>query len=98
MAAQRAFTSGTQRTAVGVPACCCQPSSPSLLRHVKHCLLHFCYCRSSISDSGTLPLSAYGGAFNITTVGAHPEDHGTSHLSVVDADRWGGPGCWAALR
>ncbi|PRW56746.1 gamma-glutamyltranspeptidase 1-like [Chlorella sorokiniana] len=43
--------------------------------------------RSSISDSGTLPFSAYGGAFNITTVGAHPEDHGTSHLSVVDADR-----------
>lgn len=43
-------------------------------------------CRSSVSDSGTLPISAYGGAFNITTVGAHPEDHGTSHLSVVDAD------------
>jgi hypothetical protein len=53
--------------------------------------------RSSISDSGTLPFSAYGGAFNITTVGAHPEDHGTSHLSVVDADRCGALLCLSGL-
>lgn len=43
--------------------------------------------RSEILDNGTLPLNAYGGRWNVTTAGLHPEDHGTSHLSVVDKDR-----------
>lgn len=53
---------------------------------------------AEIVDGGTLPMEAYGGAFNVTSGGLHPEDHGTSHLSVVDADRWGrrrGRGQWA---
>lgn len=43
--------------------------------------------RSTILDNGTLPLGAYGGPFNITGAGLHPEDHGTSHISVVDRNR-----------
>ncbi|KAL4420110.1 hypothetical protein ABPG77_000591 [Micractinium sp. CCAP 211/92] len=43
--------------------------------------------RSAIHDNGTLPLNEYGGRWNVSTAGLHPEDHGTSHLSVVDADR-----------
>ncbi|PSC67120.1 gamma-glutamyltranspeptidase 1-like [Micractinium conductrix] len=43
--------------------------------------------RAAIRDNCTLPLDTYGGAFNVTAAGLHPEDHGTSHLSVVDADR-----------
>lgn len=42
---------------------------------------------SNISDSTTQNFTVYGGRFNISAAGAHPEDHGTSHLSVVDADR-----------
>ncbi|KAL4444378.1 hypothetical protein ABPG75_012115 [Micractinium tetrahymenae] len=43
--------------------------------------------RSEILNNGTLPMNAYGGRWNVTAAGLHPEDHGTSHLSVVDANR-----------
>jgi gamma-glutamyltranspeptidase len=38
-------------------------------------------------DEGVLEVGAYGGRWNVSHGGAHPEDHGTSHLSVVDAQR-----------
>lgn len=46
--------------------------------------------RRASSDGGVLPLSSYGGAFNMLrpgSAGALREDHGTTHLSVLD--RWG---------
>ncbi|EFN58126.1 hypothetical protein CHLNCDRAFT_141865 [Chlorella variabilis] len=42
--------------------------------------------RTDIRDNA-LPLAHYGGRFNVTAAGLHPEDHGTSHIAVVDADR-----------
>ena len=43
--------------------------------------------RSTIADNGTAPPAAYGGKWGIGATGAGlpPEDHGTSHLSIVDA-------------
>lgn len=46
--------------------------------------------RAATSDTGTLPLDAYGGAWNPFHQGANPPgtlDHGTSHLVAVDANR-----------
>lgn len=43
--------------------------------------------RASIDDAAVLPLERYGGRWNVLEGGAHPEDHGTSHISVVDKDR-----------
>lgn len=52
----------------------------------------FLYRSAATSDAAPLPLREYGGAFNVSAAGVHPEDHGTSHISVVDADRCGGGG------
>ena len=41
-------------------------------------------CRANISDSMTQSYTAYGGQYR---QGMNPDDHGTSHLSVVDANR-----------
>lgn len=62
-------------------------TDPSLLSVPHAC--PFPWNSAAIRDNCTLPLDTYGGAFNVTAAGLHPEDHGTSHLSVVDADRWG---------
>ena len=45
--------------------------------------------RAATRDDDVLPLRSYGGAFNLDRPGAGrlPEDHGTTHLSVLD--RWG---------
>ena len=43
--------------------------------------------REVINDDSVLNISMYGGKWNILRGGVHPEDHGTSHLSVVDAQR-----------
>ena len=45
--------------------------------------------RASIADNATAPPASYGGRWGMGAAGAGlpPEDHGTSHLSVVDADR-----------
>lgn len=43
-----------------------------------------CLDRSSISDNATQMFSAYGGQYSQLM---NPDDHGTSHLSVVDAAR-----------
>ncbi|GLC51597.1 hypothetical protein PLESTB_000519700 [Pleodorina starrii] len=42
--------------------------------------------RSLINDSAVLPHSMYGGRWNPTISGVSPEDHGTSHLAVLDKD------------
>ena len=41
-------------------------------------------CRREISDNSTQAWSAYGGQYRESV---NPEDHGTSHLSVVDSQR-----------
>ena len=44
--------------------------------------------RAATRDDGVLPLGAYGGRrYSVLRSGAPPEDHGTSHLSVVDEGR-----------
>ena len=43
--------------------------------------------RGMLNDSGVLETTAYGGQWNVVRGGVHPEDHGTSHMSVVDAQR-----------
>jgi len=45
--------------------------------------------RALISDNGTAPPASYGGRWGIGArgEGLPPDDHGTSHLSVVDAGR-----------
>lgn len=54
---------------------------------MRNCMFFSLVHSQAILDNGTLALDAYGGRWNVTTAGLHPEDHGTSHLSVVDADR-----------
>lgn len=43
--------------------------------------------RLVLDDYSVLNLSQYGGKWNVLKGGAHPEDHGTSHMNVVDATR-----------
>lgn len=43
-------------------------------------------CRAAINDSGVLNATAYGGRWGLR-VAPPPEDHGTSHISVVDSGR-----------
>ncbi|KAL4550318.1 hypothetical protein Ndes2526B_g08473 [Nannochloris sp. 'desiccata'] len=43
--------------------------------------------RDAILDDGVLNTTIYGGKWNILKGGVIPTDHGTSHMSVVDADR-----------
>lgn len=43
--------------------------------------------REALKDDAVLNISMYGGKWNIFRGGVHPEDHGTSHMSVVDAQR-----------
>ena len=40
-----------------------------------------------LRDDGVLNITQYGGEWNVVRGGAHPTDHGTTHLSVVDRDR-----------
>ncbi len=47
-------------------------------------LLHF---RAMIIDGHVLPVEKYGGRWNMLAGGFQPDDHGTSHLSVVDSER-----------
>ena len=41
-------------------------------------------CRNATSDTSVQPLDVYGGRWHLG-LGQPPEDHGTSHASVVDA-------------
>lgn len=43
--------------------------------------------RNMTSDTGVLPLEDYGGTYNLDAAGRRllPEDHGTTHLSVLDS-------------
>lgn len=43
--------------------------------------------RQMVHDDGVLNVTEYGGKWNVIKSGVHPEDHGTSHMSVVDANR-----------
>jgi gamma-glutamyltranspeptidase / glutathione hydrolase / leukotriene-C4 hydrolase len=43
--------------------------------------------REMILDDGVLNTTMYGGKWNILKSGVMPEDHGTSHMNVVDKDR-----------
>ena len=43
--------------------------------------------REMILDDGVLNTTMYGGKWNILKGGVLPEDHGTSHMSVVDRNR-----------
>ncbi|GIL61114.1 hypothetical protein Vafri_15488 [Volvox africanus] len=43
------------------------------------------YLRSLINDSSVLPLKMYGGRWNPMVTGVSPEDHGTSHIAILDA-------------
>ncbi len=43
-----------------------------------------CCCRQEISDNSTQAFTAYGGPYRESV---NPDDHGTSHLSVVDFQR-----------
>lgn len=40
-----------------------------------------------LNDDGILNETLYGGKWNVVSSGVHKDDHGTSHLSVVDSDR-----------
>lgn len=56
--------------------CLIQPHFLSDGCHVVH--------RLNISDAATQAYSVYGGQYSQSM---NPEDHGTSHLSVVDSER-----------
>ena len=62
-----------------VPALIADALTPAFAAHL----------RASIADNATAPPASYGGRWGMGAAGAGlpPEDHGTSHLSVVDADR-----------
>ena len=47
---------------------------------MQHCL----FGRLEISDNSTQSFAAYGGQYSQSV---NPDDHGTSHLSVVDSER-----------
>lgn len=40
-----------------------------------------------LKDTTVLNQARYGGQWNILKSGAHKDDHGTSHLCVVDGDK-----------
>ncbi|PNW69930.1 hypothetical protein CHLRE_17g698650v5 [Chlamydomonas reinhardtii] len=42
--------------------------------------------RAAINDSSVLDLANYGGRWNPKRTGVSPDDHGTSHLSVLDGE------------
>ena len=68
-------------------ACTCDKRHPS--SNVPLALLHLtavvCMCnRQQIADNSTRDFTAYGGQY---AQSMNPDDHGTSHLSVVDSQR-----------
>ena len=60
------------------------------LQHGMSCYLSWIHlfmvsaCRMNISDNNTQSFAAYGGQYQQSV---NPDDHGTSHLSVVDSQR-----------
>ena len=63
------------------------PGKQAYLQNQDQWVLHFTLCRAMIRDNSTLNTTEYGGRWGVGQAGVPPEDHGTSHISVVGPDR-----------